>query len=103
MTAVNGMATFPGLTLSQAGTGYVFTFTSAGLTTDHDALQCHGRVGHAARGHDPAAELSSPNNGFGLVVTAESPLGLVDPTFNGTVTLGLNQNPGNAQLPGCRA
>jgi hypothetical protein len=42
----------------------------------------------------------TPGDGFGLVVSAEDPLGNVDPTFRGTVTLVLANGPAGQSLDG---
>ena len=47
----------------------------------------------------PPASVTA-GSGFGLVVTAEDGFGNVDPTFTGSVTLALANNPGGATLGG---
>ena len=50
----------------------------------------------------PPASVTA-GSGFGLVVTAEDAFGNVDPTFTGSVTLALANNPGGATLGGTLA
>jgi hypothetical protein len=101
MTAVDGVATFTGLTDDQAASSITFAVTSSsGLdpaTTDPftvtpmaaSQLVVWGPFGNAL-----------PGSPFGMTVFAEDQYGNVDPTVNGNVTLALQDNPGSATLGG---
>ncbi|WP_165221993.1 virginiamycin B lyase family protein [Aquisphaera insulae] len=88
VAAVQGVATFSGLTLDKAGNGYTLNVTASGLTSATTA---------AINVIQPATKLvivSQPSNvttgsGFSVVVQAVNDAGAVDPTFNGNVTIAL--------------
>jgi hypothetical protein len=99
VTAVNGVATFSALTIDQAGT-YPLDATSDGLspaTTDAvnvtpattSRLAVLGPFGHIVAG--------AP---FSMEVDAEDAYGNVEPTFNGSITIALDHNPGSGTLSG---
>jgi FKBP-type peptidyl-prolyl cis-trans isomerase 2/regulation of enolase protein 1 (concanavalin A-like superfamily) len=101
MTAAAGVMTYSGLTLDRAAAGDVIAISSGGL----------GGVSTSplAVGASPATQLvvaaqppESVNAGsaFGLIVSAEDAFGNVAPSFSGSVTLGLANNPGGATLGG---
>jgi hypothetical protein len=97
VTAVNGVASFSGLTLNRAGS-YALSVTSNGLpatSTNPFDVTATQLVVTA----QPPAILTA-GAGFGVTVTAEDPSGNVDPTFSGGVTLALASNPGGATLGG---
>ena len=57
VTASGGVATFSGLTLNKAASGYTLVVTSSGLGRGrHECHHRDSRVGHAARDHAAAAE-----------------------------------------------
>lgn len=100
VAAVNGVATFAGLTLNQASVFNVLSVSAAGLTS---ATTSNFIVTPA-----PATQLAFfPPSGnvltstpFSLQVAAEDPFGNIDPTFTGSVALALTNNPGGATLGG---
>ena len=99
-TAVNGVATFTGLSVSQGGT-YAVSVSAAGVvgiisnTFIVTSLAASQLVVTAPPPSDVTA--GAP---FALTVDAEDSLGNIDPTFSGTVTLALANNPGDATLGG---
>ena len=99
-TAVNGVATFSGLTLDQAADGYELTATSGTLAT---ATSNAFNVTPATATQLVVSSLDRNvllNSPFGVNVYAEDAYGNVDPTFNGNVSLALAANTGNATLGG---
>jgi hypothetical protein len=97
--AVNGVATFSGLFVDQAGY-YTLSASSSGLA---GATTNSFNVVAAA-----ATQLvvSSPNGnvlagaGFSLQVNADDPYGNQDSSFTGNVTIALGNNPGGSALGG---
>ncbi len=100
VTAVNGVATFSGLTLTQATTYASLSASSSGLqSASTNEFTVTGAAATKLAAILPYSNIltSAP---FTLTVNAEDPYGNVDPTFNGSVTLALSSNPGNATLGG---
>ena len=98
-TAVNGVATFPNLTLNQAATGNIFQVSSTTLPSVSTAQPGFSVVVSPATQlviTTPPPSFVNPNTPFTITVSAESGQGVIDYTFGGTVTLNLNQNPGGA-------
>jgi len=97
-TAVNGVATFSGLTISNPGSGYTLQVTSNGLTA--------GTTVPFDVTNDQLVVSTQPpttvtvQNGFGLLVSAENSSGNVDTSFNGTVTIALSDASSTATLGG---
>jgi hypothetical protein len=84
-TAVDGVATFTGLSISKPGSDYAFHATSPG------GISATGPLFDVATDQlvfttQPAASLTA-GSGFGLVVKAENGKGAVDTAFNGSVTV----------------
>jgi autotransporter-associated beta strand protein len=99
VTAVDGVATFSGLTLDQANYYEYLDVSANGLPDTY--TNCF-TVNPAA-----ATQLGIPSFGnivvgstFSITVDAIDPYGNVDPTFNGNVTVALAANPGKATLGG---
>ena len=95
--AVNGVATFSGLSLNRAATGYTFQATSGTLPP--------ATAGPVTITPAPATQLLvttpppatvSAGGGFNLAVSALDDFGDLDTTYNGPVTLTLTANPGNS-------
>ena len=100
-TAVDGVATFSGLTLNTAGTGYTLEATASGLKT---ATTSDFNVVPAAPtqlliSSQPPSSVTA-GDGFGVSVAAEDPFGNPTPTFNGSVTIALASGPDAATLGG---
>jgi cyclophilin family peptidyl-prolyl cis-trans isomerase len=96
-TAVNGVATFSGLSIGTVGSGYTLQASGTGLaaaTTSAVNVTSDGLVVSS----QPPASIDS-GAAFGLTVSAETG-GTVDTSFNGTVTLALGSNPSSATLSG---
>ncbi|MFI5311184.1 MAG: beta strand repeat-containing protein, partial [Gemmatimonadales bacterium] len=99
--AIAGVATFTGLTLSPAGTGYVLTASSAGLTSAQT-----GPITVTVAPPTKLAFTSGPVGGLAgqampaVAVAAVDANGIVTPAFTGTITVGLGSNPSAAALGG---
>jgi uncharacterized delta-60 repeat protein len=101
VAAVNGVATFTGLTLNKAADGYTLKATFSGLKVDTTG---HLHVIPAAATHlvfttQPPGTVAH-GTAFGSTVKAEDAFGNVATSFKGAVTLGLASNPGRTVLSG---
>jgi dUTPase len=100
--AVNGVASFSGLTIGTLGTGYTLQATASGLTS-----VATGGVDVSAAGiaNQLLVTIQPPNTvtagqGFGLVVKAVDSFGTVDTSFQGSVSISLGNNPAGGVLGG---
>jgi Ca2+-binding RTX toxin-like protein len=97
-TAVNGLASFTGLTISKPGSGYTLKATAAGLSAGTSSP--FDVTTDQLTATQPPASVAA-GNPFGLSVLAENAFGVVDPGFNGSVTVALESlGGGNAALGG---
>ena len=97
--AQDGVATFTGLALDKAATGYTLLATADGLTSaGTSAFDVIPFTQLVVTTQPPASVVAG--SGFGLVVTAEDQYGDVIPTYTGSVTVALSNNPGGATLGG---
>jgi streptogramin lyase len=95
-TAVNGVATFTGLTLDQAGTGYTIVAASPGLTSKTSSpITVSLAATHLFFTSGPPGSVSA-GTPFPVTVAAEDPNGNIDTSFNGTLTISLGNNPGSS-------
>jgi len=96
--AVNGVATFSGLTLNNAAHGYTLRATSdasngpTAVTTSGFNVVA-GPAMHLVVTTQPPGTVAA-GSGFGVTVTDEYVSGPVDPAFNGNVTIALANIPG---------
>jgi streptogramin lyase len=99
VSAVNGVATFSGLTLEKAAAGYTLRATSSGTGAPASVTTNAFNVVAAAATKlvvtsQPPGSVATP---FGFTVAAEDQFNNVDTNFSGTVTITLpNPNPGGA-------
>jgi uncharacterized repeat protein (TIGR03803 family) len=97
---VKGMATFPALIITQAGTGYSLTASGAltAVTTNlfNVTVGAARKLSISARPKDGVKAGSA----FGLVIKALDAYGNVATSFTGKVTLSLASNPGGSTLSG---
>ena len=96
-TAVDGVATFSGLTIGAAGTGFALGASAAGLTAGTSPGFDVTRDDLVVSTQPPGASAGAT---FGLAVSAEGGSGAVDPTFNGPVTLTLVNDTGGVPKVG---
>jgi len=101
--AVNGVATFAGLTLNKAGAGYRFQASCGSLTAATTGLVTvtAGVATHVAVFVPPAGSVRTGSS-FGLSFAAEDAYGNVATSYSGSVTLALASNPSGATLGGTR-
>ncbi len=101
VTAASGVATFSGLSLNKAGTGYTPSGTSGTLTaatTSAIAVNPAAATQLAVTIEPPASVTAGA--GFGLAVSAEDQFGNVVPSFTSSVTVALDNNPSGTTLGG---
>ncbi len=101
VNAVNGVATFSGLTLNKVGSGYTLQAASAGLpvvVTNAIAVIAATATQLVVTSQPPANV--TVGAGIGMVVAAEDSFGNVDPTFNGKVAVALANHPVGGKLAG---
>jgi len=101
-TATNGVATFHGLSIDTAGTGYTLQVTGLGMTPATTTLI---NVTHPPTATQLVVTSQPPTSvgagsGFGLTVSVDDASGSPVPSFNGDVTVALANNPGAADLGG---
>ena len=92
--AVNGVATFSDLTITNPGSGYTFQATSNGLTSATSApidVEAYQLVLTS-----PPPDSVAAGSGFALAVTAKDGAGNVDTSFDGNVTVALGDYFGDA-------
>ena len=100
--AVNGVATFSGLTIDQAGDEYSLTATSNSISTTTYSFTVNPGAASQLVISAPQDVLAGSASAFSnyVIVNAEDPYGNIDPNFYGEVTLALANNPGNTALSG---
>ena len=100
VAAVNGVATFSGLTLNNAGNGYTFQATASGLPTiTTGSFNVTSPVVNSANQllvHSLSPASLSPGSPFTVVIYAVTSGGIIDSTYSGNVTLALASNPGGS-------
>jgi len=100
VAAVQGVATFSGLTLDQLGQ-YALSATTSGMpgTTTNAFSVTAAAASQLVVTIQPPANITS-STGFEVEITAEDPHGNVDTTFNGTVTVAIAHNAAGGTLGG---
>ncbi len=98
-TAIQGVATFPPLTLDNVG-GYSLTATANGLTaTPSSSVNVVAALASQLVVAQPPPAPVTAGNGFAVIVNAENTFDNVDPTYNGSVTLHVvPNNPGSSPV-----
>ncbi len=100
VAAVQGVASFTGLTLDIVGSGYALQATSSGLTaatTTHVTVSL-GPVPHLVLLSPPSAV--TVGQYFQVTVIAEDSTGAIETSYTGEVTLAMASDPGGATLGG---
>ena len=102
VTAVDGIATFSGLTLNKVGSGYTLKVSGGSLTaaTTRDIAVTPAAATHLVVTTGPPSSVTA-GGGFGLKVSAEDAYGNVATSFTGSVTIALSSNPAVARWAGC--
>ncbi|MHC5539046.1 S8 family serine peptidase, partial [Singulisphaera rosea] len=99
--AVNGVATFSGLSIAKAGVGYTLKATSgtfaAGTSATFNVIA--NSATQVAFSTQPPASATA-GKGFGTTIAVEDSLGNVATSYNGKVTIALAGNPTGTTLGG---
>lgn len=98
---VNGVATFSGLSINRAASGYTLQISSNGLnagTTSEFAITPTAATQLLVNYFPPVGVIT--HSSFGLTVWAVDSFGNLATSFNGTVNVNINSNPGAATLTG---
>jgi hypothetical protein len=99
VTAQNGIATFAGLSIDKAATGYELTASSNGALKNSTLFSVNaGAATHLVVTGEPAD--ITAGTGFTVIVSAEDDFGNIDTNFTGSVTISLANNPGDGTLGG---
>jgi len=106
-TATNGVATFSGLSVNKAGSGYRLSAASSGLagamSTPFDVRSAPALPPtHVAFIAQPSNTRAGDPISPAIQVAAEDSTGGVVPTYTGTITIALGANPGGGTLAGTR-
>ncbi|HEX4562237.1 MAG TPA: PKD domain-containing protein [Gemmatimonadales bacterium] len=106
-TATNGVATFSGLSVNKAGSGYTLAAASSGLTgatsAPFDVTTAPAPPpNHVAFVMQPSSTQAGNAIAPAIQVAAEDSTGRVVPTYIGTITIALGANPGGGTLSGTR-
>jgi FKBP-type peptidyl-prolyl cis-trans isomerase 2 len=99
--AAAGVMTYSGLTLDRAAAGDVIAISSSGLSvvSTSPLTVAAAPATQLVVATQPPGSVNAAS-AFGLVVAAEDAFGNLDPSFSGSVTLALADNPGGATLGG---
>src|SRR5213593_4670905 len=102
VTAVSGVATFFDLSLNKTGTGYTLTASASGFTTITSSAFdiTPGTATQLAFTVQPTTTVAGAAISPAVQVTALDPAGNPVPSFTGTVSLVLGNNPGGSTLGG---
>ena len=100
VTAVNGVATFSGLTEDQAGSNNWLLATSDGLICTSQLFQVTAETATQLAITTQPPALATAGVAFPLTIVAEDSFGNVDPRFNGVITISIDNNPSGATLGG---
>ena len=102
IAAIAGVATFSTLTLDKAAPGYWLTATSTGLGAGTSASFsiAAGTATQLAFGTEPSATVAGHQITPAVKVRALDPLGNLVPTFAGSVSIAVGNNPGGGVLGG---
>ncbi len=106
-TAVNVVATFPGLSLDKAGSGYTLTAASSGLSGATSApFDVSARPAlpatHVAFIAQPSSTRAGDPISPAIQIAAEDSTGAVVPTYTGAITVAIGTNPSAGTLSGTR-
>ena len=99
VTAVKGVASFSGLALNKAGSGYALKASSGSLTTTTAFTVAPAAASQLVVTTQPPSSVTA-GGGFGLTIKAEDRFGNVVTSFTGKVTIALANNPGRSTLGG---
>jgi hypothetical protein len=98
--AIGGVASFSGLSINRAGSGFTIDAAAAGLATATTATFDVTPAAPAQLVVDGPASSVTAGAGFGLTVTVEDAYGNIESAYDGDVTLSLGGGPAGAALGG---
>src|SRR5213079_2667903 len=100
VAAVAGVATFPGLSIDKAGTGYTLTATGAGSTTSAAFNITAGSATQLVFNVQPSTTTAGTAITPAVEVTAQDGNGNTATGFTGNVTVAIGTNPSSGALSG---
>ena len=102
VAAVNGVASYSTLTLDKTGTSYWLTATATGLSTATSSVFAivAGTATQLVFGQQPVTTVANRSITPAVKVRALDALGNLVPSFTGSVSIALGNNPGGAALSG---
>src|SRR5205814_138572 len=100
VAAVAGVATFSGLSIDKAGTGYTLTATGAGSTTSAAFNITAGTATQLVFSVQPSTTTAGAAITPAVQVTAHDASDNTAPGFTGNVTVAIGTNPGSGTLAG---
>jgi hypothetical protein len=104
VTAVKGVASFSGLTLNKADSGYALKATSGILTfATTPAFTVTPAAASQLVISTPPPSSVTAGSGFGLTIRAEDSFGNVVSSFTGKISIAMAANPGGSTLGGTLA
>src|SRR5438128_8376932 len=98
VAAVAGVATFPGLSIDKAGTGYTLTATGAGSTTSTAFNITAGTATQLVFSVQPSTATAGAAITPAVEVTAQDGNGNTATGFTGNITLAIGTNPSTGTL-----
>jgi hypothetical protein len=102
VNAVNGVASFPNLSINNVGAGYTLTASSGSLTGATSVPFDVVSPAPTQLTFSPTSLLVTPNQSFTFSVTLRNALGNVVTTSSDTVTVALGTNPSGGTLSGVK-
>src|SRR4029077_19817043 len=102
VTAVAGVATFPGLSVDKVGSGYTLTAAATGLTTASSTVfnVTPGTASQLVFTVHPTTTVAGATITPAVQVTAQDAHGNTATAFSGPVTVAIGTNPGGGALSG---
>src|SRR5207302_1887529 len=100
VAAVAGVATFPGLSIDKAGTGYTLTATGAGSTTSTAFNITAGTATQLVFSVQPSTTTAGAAITPAVVVAALAVCGNTAAGFTGNITVAIGRNPSSGTLAG---
>jgi len=102
VTAVDGIATFPGISINKAGTGYTLAAWATGLSgaTSNSFNITAGVASKLAFTQQPGTTTANQSISPAVLVSVEDSAGNVVTTSSATITVGIGTDPSSGSLSG---
>ncbi len=100
VAAVGGVASFGGLSIDSAGTGYTLSTSASGVTGGTSAPFNIGSGAASQLAFTTQPPSTTPGATFTVAVTARDALGNTATSYGGNVTVAIGANPGGGALSG---